>query len=258
MQRSAFVSPATNCSREQSFPYHPIQNWKKGVPLAPGQNMTVYVGDRASSRFLRIYDKQGHLFCISNGKQLMPHCTRFELEIKGARARLKGVDGSWTTQPALAQIVALHYIEQAETCIGNIFADFIRFVKPETNTRIERCETAWWWDAVISNKVPVNFGLQRGISDPEKSLEWFERCVLATERAAIEHGGMGEWFERKRESVPVTEAARKRWAEFKQAKGLKDNQVESTELSLVGLLLGTCERELREARRGGGEIRVSS
>ncbi len=99
-----------------------ISGWEE---RRSGEGTTVYLGSRASERFLRIYDRRGP--------------TRFELEVKGARAALlwahllKHDEESWSGA-AMAHL-----------------RDFIDFRDRSQGQQPRACPLLDWWAAVVAD-----------------------------------------------------------------------------------------------------------
>ena len=165
--KGAFVSK----SRKSSL----VSNSMKGIVSREGEFTTAYNGDRGSSFYMRCYDKQGQIFQVAGVE--MEHCTRFELEIKGHSVRAIGLDGKFYEAPGAAQLAAEMYIRDGPKCIRGMFTGFIRFVDITSSTRLERCNTIWWWERAFPDTDPIHLGLQRGISTPESTSKWLVKNI---------------------------------------------------------------------------------
>ncbi len=120
-----------------------------------GRGMTVYIGSRQSPRFMRVYDKSAEVF-EKTGK-IIPHTTRFELEIKGESAVIIG------------KVLA----REGEAAIGAIMNGWITFKTRKGRKQAYKRGPARWW-AALEGRDKIRPQLKRGLATPEKTMKWQE------------------------------------------------------------------------------------
>lgn len=197
------------CSDLFTCPARKFRRWEereRGVPHNGGEGETVYVGGGASTRFMRVYDKQAEVMAklgIDIG-----HLTRFELENKRDAAE------------AVLKLVA----ERGPSCIPAIFSGWIDFKDPADNaTRMWRRRNVDWWERLVGGHEPIVLGLRRGIATPESSLNWVKTTAAKTLRLADEHGfttPIQEAVQERRHRIH--ESDRAKWRAFQQRYEVQD------------------------------------
>lgn len=153
-------------------------SWDADNPKSRGEEETVYLGSRISTRYFRCYNKAADIFRRTGRKQ--GHLTRFELEMKGDAA-----------QKTMALVS-----DNGNHCIPRLFAGWVDFKDPNDDaSRVERRRSVDWWERLVRGEEPVSLGLERGVSTPEQSLRWVKDQVAKTLFLAHRHGLFGEVIE---------------------------------------------------------------
>ena len=179
--------------------FQDMQSHEIGVATTPGKGMTVMVGGRTSSRFMRCYDKRQEVM-QSLHKDIW-HLTRFELEIKRDAAQ--------------------KVFEEIARCgvatIPRVFSGWINFKDPtDTASRKERRRNAAWWARLVGVEEPIKLGLMRGISSPEKVMHWLKHTVAKSLHLADLAGLTGELEEAKKaKEAAVKPEDRHVWAAYR-------------------------------------------
>jgi len=141
-----------------------------------GRGMTIYIGNRQSSRFGRIYDKKAEKHAKTGDD--IAHCTRFELESKAEAA------------DAVASRIANRGLGE----IPSLIATFIDFVEPEDigsdSNKARRTRVGWWKRLVDKDREPL--GLKKGMATPQRTVRWLKEQVS---KAILLSQKVGVWNE---------------------------------------------------------------
>jgi len=154
-----------------------IDYWPIDKPETKGDQETLIIGKRASSRYMRVYSKQVDLRRRTGVD--VGHLTRFELECKGAAGT------------RVLDLIA----DQGATLIPSLFRGWISFKDPnDPNPRKDRRQDVDWWARMVGDATPVVLGLTRGATQPEQTLKWIKKGV-AKSLVLAEQYGMGAEIE---------------------------------------------------------------
>lgn len=160
---------------------------------------TVYVGDRQSEKFLRVYDKAAE-FRAKTGNELCRDLVRFELELKGDTAQ------------SAAETVS----RDGVGCVPSLLRGYIDFTHKESrsDSRRSRRPLADWWARIVAAFDRVRLKLIRGIATPETRIKWVTHSVKNTLRALLEFD-LWELVSPAIGRAELNEVQRKEWLNYK-------------------------------------------
>lgn len=135
---------------------------------------TLYIGDRSSSCYLRVYDKR--LEQIKKlGEDVGFPWTRWELELKKERAQ-KAVD------------ILLSGSGLGSVAVGVLSNYFRVIVRDDSN--VSRCSTDSVWQAFISGVDKLRLSMRKVVKTLEEKKEWIKRqCAPSIAAVCASEGG---------------------------------------------------------------------
>lgn len=148
-----------------------VKRWKGWEPREPrGANnevvgRTLYLGDRASEAFARIYDKALEQATKQPGEiEPTEHWLRFELQLRGERAE------------AMVDRILLA-TESVGAEIAGVILGYIDFKQPSEDTNKSRWRTASWWSAFLGGVAKLRLAVQPEARTIEQVEGWVRRQV---------------------------------------------------------------------------------
>jgi len=128
---------------------------------------TLYIGDRKSTSFCRIYDKRvQELERGATGEDLPPHWVRLELEYKAERAK------------AVANKLIDHPNPAKQAC--QILRGQMDFKSAKGEARIRDREPVRWWKRFTGSCGKTLIRVPREVSTLKRKTEWLENSVSPT------------------------------------------------------------------------------
>lgn len=156
-------------------PMHP-KIPKGGRRNEDGVGWTVYIGSKASTRYLRVYDKQYEVMKKTGNDP--GHLTRFEFQIRDEAA----------------DKIADEIIRNGIGAIPSIFRGWIDFKKPSENKQVTRWEQADWWNRMIGDVSRITPKLARGIATPDTVAKTFPQQWGQNLALIVDEGRGAEWL----------------------------------------------------------------
>lgn len=135
---------------------------------------TLYIGDRSSSCYLRIYDKRLEQI-KKQGKDVGYSWTRWELELKKERAQ-KAVD------------ILLSGSGLGSVAVGILSNYFRVIVRDDSN--VSRCSTDSVWQAFISGVDKLRLSMSKVVKTLDEKKEWIKKqCAPSIAAVCAGEGG---------------------------------------------------------------------
>lgn len=185
---------AVTCTAKHGRPHVP----KTAPGEEPGaKGWTFYIGEKTSSRFMRVYDKAAE-HAAKTGSTHLIHLTRFEMVSRHEHAQ------------KFCELIAA----EGRDVIKKVFKGWISFKTLTGRKEVYKRDDVLWWSALVGDTVTY-LNADPRIATPEKTLKWLKSTGILRALKLAQTFGYMDAINKEVAKVEIPPITLKQWSTHK-------------------------------------------